>query len=129
MIRSLLGVLGMLCVLIGCLWLFGLTAFTTARRKGEIAIRKTVGASVSSIFGLLTYDILKLLAIAIFLATPVAYLVMSKWLAGFAFAVPISPMVFVLMGSVAALLAVGSVSFHVLTAALQAPVESLRESK
>ena len=129
MIRTMLGVLGMLCVLIGCLGLFGLTAFTTARRKGEIAIRKAMGASVASIFGLLTYDILKLLAIAILLATPIAYLVMSKWLAGFAYAVSISPVVFLLMGGIAALLAIGSISFHVLTASVQAPVESLREAK
>ena len=108
--------------------LFGLTAFTTARRKREIAIRKAMGASVHSIFCLLATDTLMMVAIAMGVATPVAYVVMSRWLEKFAYAVTISPTMFVAIGCIAALLAVGSISYHVFSAAVKKPISSLRES-
>lgn len=115
-----------LTILVSCLGLFGLAAFTTERRTKEIGVRKVLGASVANIVTLLSKDFLKLVLVAIVIASPVAWYAMRQWLQAFAYRIDISWWLFAL----AALLAVGiallTVSFQSIKAALVNPVKSLR---
>ena len=116
----------LLAILIACLGLFGLVAFTAEQRTKEIGIRKVLGASVTSIVALLSKDFLWLVAVAFVVAAPVAYLAMRRWLEGFAYRVEIGPGVFLLAGGLALLVALVTVSYQAVKAALADPVESLR---
>ena len=115
-----------LAIVIACLGLFGLVAFTAEQRTKEIGIRKVLGASVTSIVTLLSKDFLKLVLIAFALAVPVAYLAMQAWLADFAYRIDLGVGVFSLAGGLALAVALGAVSYHALKAARADPVESLR---
>ncbi|MBD2699218.1 ABC transporter permease [Spirosoma sp. BT702] len=115
-----------LAVLIACLGLFGLAAFAAEQRTKEIGVRKVLGASVISIVTLLSKDFLKLVVIAIVIATPIAWYAMSQWLHDFAYKQPISWWVFALAGLLAMIIALATVSFQSLKAALANPVKSLR---
>jgi putative ABC transport system permease protein len=115
-----------LAILIACLGLFGLAAFTAEQRTREIGIRKVVGASVSGIVTLLSKDFVKLVLIAIVIALPVAWYTMNKWLQDFAYRVSIEWWVFVLAAVLAILIALLTVSFQAIKAALANPVKSLR---
>ena len=115
-----------LAILISCLGLLGLSAFSTAQRKKEIGIRKVLGASVTSIAALLSKDFVRLVFIALIVASPLAWWAMHSWLQGFAYRIQISWWVFVLSGSAALLIALFTVSFQSLKAALVNPVKSLR---
>ncbi len=117
---------GLLAVLISCLGLFGLATHAAAQRVKEIGIRKVLGASVTGILGLLSKDFLKLVLIALILASPLAWYLMNKWLTNFAYRVDIPWTVFVGTGVLAILVAFLTVSFQSLKAALANPVESLR---
>jgi putative ABC transport system permease protein len=113
-------------ILISCLGLFGLSAFTITRRTREVGVRKVMGASVSGIVGLLSVDFIKLVLIAIFIASPIAWYGMNQWLLEFAYRIEISPWIFVLAGLTALSIAIATVSFQAIKAALMNPVKSLR---
>ncbi len=115
-----------IAVLISCLGLFGLATFSAERRTKEIGIRKVLGASVSSIVALLSKDFLKLVLFAIVLASPIAWYVMNRWLQDFAYKVDIQWWVFALAGLLAVSIALLTVSFQSIKAALANPVKSLR---
>lgn len=115
-----------LMILISCLGLLGLSIHTTSQRTKEIGIRKILGASVAGIVALFTKDVLRLVLIAVLLATPVAWYAMYKWLEGYAYNIGIQWWVFVAAGAGAILIGLLTVSFHSLKAALMNPVRSLR---
>jgi ABC-type antimicrobial peptide transport system permease subunit len=114
-----------LAILISCLGLFGLAAFTAERRRKEISIRKVMGASVDHVVMLLSGDLLKLIIIAMVIAFPVAAVVMERWLEGFAYRVDVQPVVFVICAALVLVITICTVSFHSLKAALMNPVKSL----
>ena len=124
--KMLLSWLTGLIILIACLGLFGLAALTAEQRTREIGIRKVLGASVSGIVALLSKDFLKLVVIAILIATPIAWYATDLWLQGFAYRIDIGWGVFVLAGLLAVGIALFTVSFQSVKAAVRNPVESLR---
>jgi putative ABC transport system permease protein len=115
-----------LAIFIACLGLFGLVAFTAETRTKEIGIRKVLGASVVSITALLSKDFLKLVLIAIVIASPIAYYFMQKWLQDFAYRIEISWWIFAVAGAISLLIALLTVSYQAIKAALMNPVKSLR---
>jgi predicted permease len=119
-------IFAILAVAISCLGLFGLAAFAAESRTKEIGIRKVLGASVGSIIGLLSKDFLRLVFLAIALATPAAYFLANKWLQNFAYKIEISWFVFALSGLAAVAIAFLTVAAQAWRAARANPVESLR---
>lgn len=115
-----------LAIIISCLGLFGLAAFTAERRIKEIGIRKVLGASVSGIVTMLSRDFIKLVLIGILIASPVAWYVLNNWLGKFAYRIEIGWWVFLLTGVLAIVIALITVSFQSIKAALVNPVKSLR---
>ena len=115
-----------LTILIACLGLFGLVAFTAAQRTKEIGIRKVLGASVAHIVALLSKDFLKWVLIAFLVAVPIAYYAMSKWLENFAYRTAIGIETFLIGGALLLLVALVTVSYQAVRAALADPVQSLR---
>jgi putative ABC transport system permease protein len=115
-----------LAIIIGCLGLFGLSAYTASQRIKEIGIRKVLGASVTDITKMLSKDFLKLVIIAIVIASPIAWWAMSKWLEDFAYRVNISWWIFVVAGALALLIAMLTVSLQAIKAAIANPIKSLR---
>ena len=115
-----------LAMLISCLGLWGLVNFAAQKRVKEIGIRKVLGASVSSIVSLLTKDFIILVSIAIAIASPLAYYGINKWLQGFAFRIHIGWSVFAIAAVAALLIALLTVSFQAIRAAISNPVKSLR---
>jgi putative ABC transport system permease protein len=115
-----------MAIFISCLGLFGLAAFSAEQRKKEIGVRKVLGASVTSIVQLLSKDFLILVGIAIVIATPVAWWAMHKWLQAFVYRIDISWWMFALAGGIAVLIALITVSFQAIKAAIANPVRSLR---
>ena len=116
----------MLAIFIACLGLFGLATFTAEARTKEIGIRKVLGASMTQIVNLLSKDFLKLVILGIVIASPIAYWAMNKWLQDFAYRVEISWWIFALAGIVAIVIALLTVSYQSIKAALANPVKSLR---
>jgi putative ABC transport system permease protein len=116
----------LLAILISCLGLFGLAMFTAQQRIKEIGVRKVLGASVTGIVAMLSKDFLKLVIISIIVASPIAWWAMNKWLEDFAFKINISWWVFVLAGLSALFIALLTVSFQAIKAAIANPVKSLR---
>jgi predicted permease len=115
-----------LAILISCLGLFGLAAYTAERRTKEVGVRKVLGASVAGIARLLSMDFLQLVAISCLLAFPVAWWAMHNWLQNYEYRVAIHWWVFALAGSISMLIAVLTVSFQAVKAAIANPVKSLR---
>ena len=115
-----------LTIFIACLGLFGLAAFTAEQRTKEIGVRKVLGASVASIVTLLSKDFLKLVLIAIVIASPIAWYAMNRWLQDFAYKINIEWWVFAGAGLLAVGIALLTVSFQSVKAALMNPVKSLR---
>ena len=115
-----------LAILIACLGLFGLAAYAAEQRTKEIGIRKVLGATVSNIVSMLSKDFLKLVLIASLIAFPVAWWFMNKWLEDFAYRIHISWWVFVLASFVSIFIAIITVSFQAIKAALANPVKNLR---
>lgn len=115
-----------LAIIIGCLGLFGLSAFTAQQRTREVSIRKVLGSSISQIFLLLSKEYLWLILIALLIASPLAYWVMNNWLSGFAYQVSIGYYVFVVAGLAVLAVALLTVSYQSLKAANVNPVDSLR---
>jgi len=121
-----MSIIAALAILIACLGLFGLAAFTAQRRTKEIGIRKVVGASAFRITALLSKDFLKLVLISFIIASPIAWFGVNKWLQDFAYRVNISLWVFVIAGLAALLIALLTISFQSIKAAIANPVKSLR---
>ncbi|MEO8116836.1 MAG: ABC transporter permease [Bacteroidota bacterium] len=120
------GIFTFLSIFVACLGLFGLSIFTAERRKKEIGIRKTLGAKTSSIVSLISKDFLKLVLIAAVIAFPVAWYAMAQWLKDFAYRINISWWVFVLSAFFAIVIALFTISFQAIKAAIANPVKSLR---
>lgn len=123
---QILGTFAGLTIFVACLGLFGLAAFTAEQRTKEIGVRKVLGASVAGIIALLSRDFLKLVVIALVIATPAAWWLMNKWLQEFAYKVNLSWWVFPVAGIVSALVALATISYQSVKAALMNPVKSLR---
>jgi len=123
---TLAGVFSSLAIFISCLGLFGLAAYTAERRIKEIGIRKVLGASVSGLAGLLSKDFLKLVGISCLIAFPVALWAINNWLQSYQYRVSIHWWVFATAGIMAMLIALVTVSFQAIKAALMNPVKSLR---
>ena len=113
-------------IFIGCLGLFGLVTYAAEQRIKEIGVRKVLGASVSSIVAMLSKDFAKLVLIASLIAFPIAWWAMHTWLQGFAYRINISWWIFVIAGLTATLIALITVSFQAIKAAVANPVKSLR---
>ncbi len=116
----------LLAIFLSCLGLLGLASYTTMQRTKEIGIRKVMGASVSSILNLLSRDFLKLVVISFFVATPVSWYFMQKWLMDFAYRTNIGWWVFVVAGVIAILIALITISFQSIKAARSNPIKSLK---
>ncbi|HLL44665.1 MAG TPA: FtsX-like permease family protein, partial [Segetibacter sp.] len=123
---NIVGSAGTISIFLACLGLFGLTALAAVNRTKEIGIRKVLGAPVSAIVGLLSKDFLKLVVIAIVIATPVAWYFMNKWLQDYVYRVNISWAVFAIAGLLSTLIALVTISFQAIKAASANPVKSLR---
>ncbi|MGZ3813034.1 MAG: ABC transporter permease, partial [Mucilaginibacter sp.] len=115
-----------IAIFISCLGLLGLAAYTAQVRTREIGVRKVLGASVNQIVRLLAQDFVKLVSLAIIIATPLAWFAMHKWLQAYAYRISIAWWVFVIAGSIAILIAFITISFQSIKAALANPVKSLR---
>ena len=113
-------------ILIACLGLFGLIAYAAQQRTKEIGIRKVLGASIASVTAMLSKDFIKLVLISILIASPISWLAMNRWLQGFAYRTAISWWVFVLASLLAIIIALATISFQAIKAALASPVKSLR---
>ena len=115
-----------IAIFISCLGLFGLAAYTAQTRIREIGVRKVLGSSVAGIVQLLAIDFMKLVLIGIVIAVPIAWYVMSKWLQNFAYRVEVQWWIFAVSGFLAFLVAMFTVSFQSVKAALMDPVKSLK---
>ena len=115
-----------LSLFIACLGLFGLSVFVVERKVKEIGIRKVLGADVPGIVGLISKDFVKLILVAVLIATPLSWYFMNKWLNDFAYRIRIEWWMFVAAGLIALLIALITVSFKAIKAALMNPVKSLR---
>ncbi len=115
-----------LAILIACLGLFGLATYMAEQRTKEIGIRKVLGASVSNVVTMLSKDFLKLVTIAFCIAAPLAWWVMHKWLQDFAYRVDVSWWIFGIAGLLALFIALLTISFQAIKAAIANPVKSLR---
>ena len=119
-------IMAALAIIIACLGLFGLATYAAEQRIKEIGIRKVLGASVQGIIAMLSKDFLKLVIIASLIAFPVGWFAMNKWLQDFAYRINISWWVFVIAGIVAILIALITISYQAIKAAIANPVKSLR---
>jgi predicted permease len=126
LIGKLSQIFALLAILISCLGLFGLAAYTAEQRSKEIGIRKVLGASVSGLVKLLSKDFLKLVGISIVVAIPIAWFAMDNWLKEYAYRIEINWWIFAVAGVVAILIALFTVSFQAIKAALANPVDSLK---
>lgn len=115
-----------LAIFISCLGLLGLAMFTAEQRIKEIGIRKVLGASVGSLLALLSLEFLVLVVIALMIALPVSWYSMSKWLQGFAYRTTMQWWMFGMAGGIIIIVAMLTVSFQAIKAALVNPIKSLR---
>lgn len=115
-----------IAIIISCLGLLGLATYTAQTRIKEIGIRKVLGASTLNIFNMLNKDFIKLVFIALVIASPVAWLYMNKWLQDFEYRIDIGWWIFILAGVVALLIALLTVSYQAIKAAISNPVKNLR---
>lgn len=115
-----------IAIIISCLGLFGLAAFTAQKRRKEIGIRKVIGASVTNITAMLSVDFFKLIALSLLIAFPVSWWLMNNWLQSFAYRISITPFVFVFTGISVLLITLMTIGFQSIKAAIVNPVKSLR---
>ncbi|MFL9484035.1 ABC transporter permease [Chitinophagaceae bacterium LWZ2-11] len=126
LISKLSRVFAVLAIMISCLGLFGLAAYTAERRIKEIGIRKVLGASVAGLAKLLSKDFLQLVVISCFISFPIAGFIMHKWLADYAYRININWWIFAIAGIAALLIAMITVSFQAVKAAMSNPIKNLR---
>ena len=124
--KTMAGLFAFLAIFISCLGLFGLSAYVGESRVKEIGMRKVLGASVSNIAKLLSFDFVKLVIVSLVIATPVAWYAMNKWLEQYSYRINIGGEIFVLAGLLAIAIALLTVSFQSVKAAIANPVKSLR---
>jgi putative ABC transport system permease protein len=115
-----------IAIALACLGLVGLSSYSAKQRRKEIGIRKVLGAGISQIASLLTLDILKPISVAVLVSTPFAWILMNWWLQDFAYHISISGWIFILTGLIVISVAILSISFQVIRAAIANPVNSLR---
>jgi len=125
-LKSLLWIFTGIAIFVGCLGLFGLAAYTAERRRKEVGIRKVLGATTQSVVLLLSKDFVKLVAISLLVASPVAWYFMNKWLQNFSYRINIGWWVFAIAAVLAISIAFVTVSFQAIKAAIANPVKSLR---
>ena len=125
-ISELFGVAAALAIVLACLGLFGLAAFTTVQRTKEIGIRRVLGADISSITFLIAKSFLELIGIAIIIAVPLSWWAGNKWLQDFAYRIPVQSYIFIAVALATALIALCTVSYHSIKTSLMNPVKSLR---
>jgi len=113
-------------IFVACLGLFGLAAFAAERRVKEIGVRKVLGASIANIVTLLSKDFIKLVIVGFVIATPIAWYLLNRWLADFEYRIEIEPQIFALAGGAALAIALLTVSWQSIKAAVANPVDSLR---
>jgi putative ABC transport system permease protein len=123
---TLFNLFGVAAILISCLGLFGLATYTAQVKTKEIGIRKVLGASVASIIQLLSKEFIVLVVAAFVIATPIAWYFMSKWLRDFAYRININWWIFLVTGVLAIIIALVTVGFQAIKAAVANPVKSLR---
>jgi putative ABC transport system permease protein len=123
---TILNIFSVLIIFVACLGLFGLATYTAEQRTKEIGIRKVLGASVTEVTRMLSKRFLKLVLIASLIAFPAAWWAMNKWLQSFAYRIEISWWVFLVAAFAALLIALVTVSFQSIKAAIANPVKSLR---
>lgn len=126
LVENLSQIFAVLAIIISCLGLFGLSAFTAEQRRKEIGVRKVLGSSVLGIVKLLSKDFLKLVLFSILISVPISWYVMQNWLQGFAYRIDIKLWVFAIAGFSAIVIALLTVSFQAVKAAIANPVKSLR---
>ena len=126
MVGKLSNYFAFLAIFICCLGLLGLAMFTAEQRTKEIGIRKVLGASAGSVFGLLSKEFMMLVLLALLIASPLAWFTMNKWLQDFAYHTSINLWIFLAAGALALLIALATVSFQAIKAAVANPVKSLR---
>jgi ABC-type antimicrobial peptide transport system permease subunit len=124
--KTMAGLFAFLAIFISCLGLFGLSAYVAESRVKEIGVRKVLGASVFNITKLLSLDFVKLVIVSIIIATPVAWYAMNKWLQDYTYRINISWMIFFIAGLLAIAIALITISFQSIKAAIANPVKSLR---
>jgi ABC-type antimicrobial peptide transport system permease subunit len=125
-IGKLSGIFTMLAIIISCLGLFGLTSFVAEQRKKEIGVRKVLGASVLSVWNLLSKDFVLLVAISFLIAVPLSYYFMHNWLQNYTYRTQLSWWIFIAAGVGAIVITLITVSIQAIKAALANPVASLR---
>jgi putative ABC transport system permease protein len=125
-LSSTINLFTLVAIIISCLGLFGLSAFSAEQRTKEIGIRKALGAGLFNLSSLLSKDYLKLTGIAFIIAIPIAWLIMKEWLQAFSYRVNISWWMFALAGALAMLLTLCTVGFQAIRAAMANPIKSLR---
>jgi putative ABC transport system permease protein len=126
LVGKLSGIFAALAIFISCLGLYGLAAFVAEQRNKEIGIRKVLGASVRSVFFLITKDFILLVLISCVIASPVAFYFLQNWLKGYYYHTSISPFVFFIAGAGAMVIAVATISLQAVKAALMNPIRSLQ---
>ncbi len=126
MIGKLANYFTVVVILISCLGLFGLAAFTAERKTKEIGIRKVLGASLTQVVSLISKDFMPLVIIALILASPVAWYLMDGWLEEFYYKVALKPWIFLVAGTVSIIIALVTVSYQAIRAGLANPVDALK---
>lgn len=126
MMTTMISSASIIAILLSCIGLFAISLLVVSQRQKEIGIRKVVGASVSTITVLLTKDFLKLVGVAFLIATPIAWYATSQWLQNYVYRIDLSIWVFLAAGAIALVIAVLTISFRTIQAALKNPVESLK---
>ena len=126
LIGKLAGIFALLAILISCMGLFGLSAYTAEKRIKEIGIRKVLGASILGLAGLLSKDFIKLVAISCIISFPIAWWIMKSWLDGYAYRIDMSWIIFVAAGILALIIAMITVSFQAIKAAVSNPLVSIK---
>ena len=124
--EKLFNVFSILSIVISCLGLFGLATFAAQQRIKEIGIRKVLGASEAGIVALLSKDFIQLIVLSFVIAFPIAWWASDKWLQSFAYRINISWGLFAIAGGIAAIIALATISFQAIKAAIANPVKSLR---
>ncbi|WP_350292590.1 ABC transporter permease [uncultured Croceitalea sp.] len=126
LVGELTKIFSILAIIISCLGLFGLAAYTAEQRRKEIGVRKVLGSSAFGIVNLLSKDFLRLVFLSIFVAIPLAWYTMQNWLQSFRYRIDIDLWVFIAAGTIAILIALFTISYQALKAAMMNPVKSLR---